>query len=442
VNVIKSIFDKTTNLSATDYDQLILAMNNMIDLARHGRSDQTPTGSIAGYLNGDMANSLNLVFKTLEAVGITTDNTNLSDTEKIQLLLSWQSLGSYGGQQIIDNAVGVVDRARQTFDPKTGQYVNLDPSRTLQSYVEVDYIKTANQVIFDNLASLKDALNITKNILGVLQVIQNISNRIQAPTISQFAWPPQTNGDVPTELQLILQTAVTANDPLAVFYRPILAAYQQDLQQAQVLAAQNGTTITEEFKKLGGYAKAYRDLSEDNINRFKLFYRMAASAHFAQVYPSSMGTADDARTLLQARKDLSAQWTLLNQITNSSQASSDTSAAQTVLATSILDVMKDISTAFLTVDPNDPGDLQFGVRRWILDNQDKAITTTNRKEIGVYQDHIANAITTAESLNERQREDVKRYTYVFEQFYKSAQSILERLTQIIEKIAGNTGDLQ
>lgn len=55
---------------------------------------------------------------------------------------------------------------------------------------------------------------------------------------------------------------------------------------------------------------------------------------------------------------------------------------------------------------------------------------------GDKQRHLSNAITSSESFNDTQREELRRVMFTFEEFYKSATSLLSRMTQLIEKMAG------
>ena len=54
---------------------------------------------------------------------------------------------------------------------------------------------------------------------------------------------------------------------------------------------------------------------------------------------------------------------------------------------------------------------------------------------GSYQTHLNNAIVASQALNDAKREDLRRVMFVFEEFYKSATSMLSRLTQLIERMA-------
>lgn len=78
------------------------------------------------------------------------------------------------------------------------------------------------------------------------------------------------------------------------------------------------------------------------------------------------------------------------------------------------------------------------VKKWVLDGYDahgaSGITTS-----GIKQQHITDAIVAAQSTNDSQKEAVRRYMFVFEEYYKSAAGVLNKITQLIEKMAQNIG---
>jgi hypothetical protein len=51
------------------------------------------------------------------------------------------------------------------------------------------------------------------------------------------------------------------------------------------------------------------------------------------------------------------------------------------------------------------------------------------------QGSITTAITAGENLNDTQKEKVRRFMFVFEEYYKSASAILTKITQIIQRMA-------
>ena len=99
--------------------------------------------------------------------------------------------------------------------------------------------------------------------------------------------------------------------------------------------------------------------------------------------------------------------------------------------------------ARLSTDPNAPipANSTFSAQqkasalvRWIIDNYDKR-QGVDANLGGAAQQNVTFAITSAQSLNDTQKEDVRRFLFVFEEYYKSASAMLQAITQIIQKMA-------
>lgn len=76
------------------------------------------------------------------------------------------------------------------------------------------------------------------------------------------------------------------------------------------------------------------------------------------------------------------------------------------------------------------------VRSWLLDgyNIHGASGVANQGKI---QNGITAAITASESLNDSQKESVRNYMFIFEEYYKSAAATLTAISQMIQKMAQN-----
>lgn len=70
---------------------------------------------------------------------------------------------------------------------------------------------------------------------------------------------------------------------------------------------------------------------------------------------------------------------------------------------------------------------------WVLDG----LAADNAAASGKIQENLGFAITAAQSLNDQQKEETRRFLFLFEEFYKSASAILTKITQILEKMAQN-----
>ncbi len=77
-----------------------------------------------------------------------------------------------------------------------------------------------------------------------------------------------------------------------------------------------------------------------------------------------------------------------------------------------------------------------GCQAWTIDNYN-VHGSGNAAKAGIIQQHLTFAVTAGESLNDTQKESVRNYLFIFEEYYKSASAVLQAITQIISKMAGN-----
>ncbi len=102
-------------------------------------------------------------------------------------------------------------------------------------------------------------------------------------------------------------------------------------------------------------------------------------------------------------------------------------------------VLSDIKSVFVTPGGADvtsaTGYLSSisGLTKWLLDNYQ----SVGSLSAGQFQTNITFAITAAQSLNDSQNESVRRFLFIFEEYYKSASAILQQITQILERVAQN-----
>lgn len=436
MEAIKAIYDKRisnpdyngTPLTAADYDNLINALNSLSDLAKNGLRIQ-PSGSTlsyTGYMGKEMAQRLDLVMRSLQAAGINYGaSTGLSDSQKIELIQNWQSLAGYGVEAILEEA---------TAPPSSVYY-----TRSLQSMVELEYVKEGNDLIAINLSDLEETLRIDNDILKTLTVVQNISNQIKVENTGSptFAFPPTKNGDLPHLAQEIIGTLPGDDqDQESIregYYQDLGIAQQRALARNPVSQAEYEQFTQEEFDKLSTFADRIRgntDSNGDELTKFMQLYKIAASAQFTQVFPTATPTSSALSELLTAKTDL------MNQLAQLEAAAPDASrSVVNSLAYFVYKVALDISAAFQGVNPSDISLMTTALKKWILDNQDKAINSTEGEKTGDIQQNITQAIQAAENLNDTQKEKVRNYMFIFEQFYRSSSAILQKVTQLIERMA-------
>lgn len=162
-------------------------------------------------------------------------------------------------------------------------------------------------------------------------------------------------------------------------------------------------------------------------------YMQSASAFFSQQIPIPDPRSTAAVELLAARSALIIKLDRLESDSKHSRTSANT------LAFFLDIVIRDITDHFASTDPTSRSAMSTAIYQWILDGQNLPVGSTQAVVTGKVQDHLAQAIKASESLNDSQKDKVQRYMYIFQQFYQSASAVLQKVTQIVEKIAQGIG---
>jgi hypothetical protein len=109
----------------------------------------------------------------------------------------------------------------------------------------------------------------------------------------------------------------------------------------------------------------------------------------------------------------------------------------------LINLIPAIKTAALS-DYNSPAYFQYhlqlqllsSVKTFIMDGQGKTIAQLQSVATqNPIQTHVTNALTAAITAEESSREDVKRYIFIFQQFYKTTAAMLTALEKMLENIA-------
>lgn len=376
----KSTMDRITapdyTFSSDDYRSIVFAIQGLANLAKNGKEGGDPSNPNVGYFNGDMADHLKEIMSYFKVVGIDSfSSLDIPNSEKEAKIEGLQTLSTFGLKDLLVKTIALYPTYTQTVDPKTGKVLNLSTESTMQSLVETEYIKNGNDLIGTQLDGLQTALELTNRTLDILTNMQNIMNMI---TID-----PRTG-----TLTIPTTTDMTA---------------------------------------------------------FKTQYKSAASVFFRQLIPRVLSGTTVATDLYKSKQQLFS--TLLKLEAINPQATRKT---PDTLAANIFAVITDISAQFNAISNSVNKDtlllnptafeakFKSAAVKWIMDGQNLKISDDTAGNSGRFQSHLSTAISTAETLNDKQRDDVRRYLYIFEEFYKSATKMLEILSETIEKMAQRT----
>lgn len=263
-----------------------------------------------------------------------------------------------------------------------------EANRSLQALVELVYVKTGNEVMANSLQALEEALSTTQDSLNILTDLQTLHNRIQPNAKKPFSAffnvsRPGTNSD-PS-----LYRAQYAAAASAYFGQPVNPLLNADL----------GST------------------------------NAAGSAVPGAGFPDALANLISLRERL---KDEITKLIPITKVTSSAQLG-DTLLGK--LQAVVADLNKVFAVSGVPVSATTPTmDAFKAFKNWMLDNLDQH-GNANAAKAGLIQQNITFAITAGQSTNDSQKEQVRRYLFVFEEYYKSASAVLQALTQIITKMA-------
>lgn len=249
-------------------------------------------------------------------------------------------------------------------------------------------------------------------------------------SVGPTTYPSVTSADINAHtIQALVELVYcqTAND--------VLTSAMASLQQA-LATTQNVLTTLTSLQNLKNSLKPIAkstfdfDYGGGSVGDYAEDYNEAASAFFGvpidpAFYIGSTLIEDDstpefaefATNLAQYKSSLATQIAFLSTIT-------DTADPNTLYA-KLKIVYNDIPT-----DTSDYSD----VSNWVLDNYD----THGAQGValsGNLQQHLTDAITAGQSLNSSQQQKVQNYLFIFQQYYQSAAAILNKIDQIIGRMA-------
>ena len=293
-------------------------------------------------------------------------------------------------------------------------------THTEQALTELVYVQTANDMLGSALTNLDTALNTTQSVLNILQGLQNLHNEINVKSKSTFNFN--------------------------YFLGPSAARFLNPSHGTTVIAAPNAhATMYLSYGGIGiqngnpvyGYKTKTRTTGLmgtrstihfcGNVTAYESAYFKAASAYFGQAIDPTFnfssanapGYSTYVDTLKSLKQKLSAEIDALVP---------QTPAASRNDPTSLLGTLRKVLAEL-------PANFQFStVEKWALDNYN-VHGSTGASLAGNLQNDITFAITAAQSLNNAQAEKVRRYLFIFQEYYQSAAAILSGLSQIIQQMA-------
>jgi hypothetical protein len=242
-------------------------------------------------------------------------------------------------------------------------------AHNLQAFIQLVYLKTANNVLVQNMGQLEDALSITNNVLNTLTGVQTLKNDISVNSKGTFNF---------------------------------------------------------------NYSQSASNYSKN--------YTTAASAFFGTpvTVSATLGTASTLATNItnyftlrnEIKTELSALLPLTPTVTSGTSQTPDPTSLYAKLQVVYQDMTKYVSSTATSTTAG----IQTGIKSWIVDNYN-SVSGAAAANAGDIQQNLTNAITAGQSLNTTQAQSVQNYLYIFQEYYKSASSLLTAINTIVTQMA-------
>lgn len=304
-------------------------------------------------------------------------------------------------------------------------------AHTEQALIELVYVRTANELLGTAMGNLDSALNTTRSVINILTALQNLKNEISVSSKSAFGFDYFTglyNGkgifindddlnDAISQTitrQTLLPTGSTrrtANFTSGAGSRGTLFIQTNFIGQLQTFVRQ---TAGAENRVRGA-------------TNFQATYNAAASAYFGKAIDpffnfsgaGASGFTAFRSTLMALKESLRKEISVLFRQTPSASRNDPNS------------LLENLRTVYNGL----PSNFNYStIQKWVLDNYN-VHGSSLAASAGALQNAITFAMTAAQSLNDTQKEKVRRFLFIFQEYYQSASAVLSKITQIVEKMA-------
>jgi hypothetical protein len=298
-------------------------------------------------------------------------------------------------------------------------------SHTLQNLIEVSYIRTANEVLYQGFNNLDNAITTSTNTLNTLQQIQTLHNAVYTRSLSAFPFHYDSaygsRDDYMKEYNRLAS---------AYYGQPIIPDFIFKSAGAQGMDG-TGRLLYSSFSKFSSDMKVARMQLSDNVHMLSGQLSPADLANPNSLYATAKKVLDEMPPLTGPSSGPNYVDTKL-WILDGYSISSGQDLAQTTPQL-VSGTTGRITPGGTVINPlNESGVLVNPLGSGYLGSQ---ASRNNAAIAGNIQQSITFAITAAQSLNDTQKEKVRQFLFVFEEYYKSAATILATITRIIEKMA-------
>jgi hypothetical protein len=393
------------------------AFNPGTALAALGYLPQTTSisANLTDAMSQDMATQLVNLNNLLSSVGYNTQDPTASNASLSQLGAALSTLQSFTTQITVQNPTNPAVTTQQTVSQFTVALQNAMNSlatatitddaesgaSSLQEVLQTDYIALGNELIYNEMSQLQEAMNANQTALSYLNSVQDLMNQKS-----------------PQQFTLDLAQLSTTNPQTLVGQTSTGSAYDT-FESGNFQPDINGQAYFANNPALAQYCETSPGSGVYKTNLFVQAFNEQLSGGSQSAYTFS---------LQQIYNNLGALVTSLEAATaGNTSASSDIISSIQAVQNDMLQASGNTLVTPTSTNPNPPpsGESTTDVTTWVDD------MTTN----STYQNDLSNAITAAQGFNDTENENLQNVMFVFEEFYKSATSMTSDLTQLIEQIA-------
>jgi len=227
-------------------------------------------------------------------------------------------------------------------------------------------------------------------------------------TLIELSYVKTANDGVEIQMSKLEQALQTTNNVL------LTLTDTQNLHNA-VSTASKSAFVFDYKSSYGGvnnYAKAYNAAAS-------AYYGTPINPTFNYASAGASGFASYMSSFLTTKSSIKGEITSLSSLSTPSALTDPNS----------------LYTRLKTVYSQMPSTVTYSsLKEWALDNFDQH-SNANAGNAGKIQQAITTAVTAAQSLNQTQTTKVQSYLFLFEEYYKSAATILSQLEQLLIKMA-------
>ncbi len=333
-----------------------------------------------------MGQALDKLIRSLRAAGwdpIGNPGTSAAATTALANVTGPTTTSIYGLAGVLQQAASAAVQAHLVNDAA------VTDSMSIQQVLMVDYVSRGNEILFNEMQLLKNAIDINQQALSYLNSLQDLMNQKDPQKFIM-------------QLQDLNSVNVNTTNPQSQFDTFEKDTYDQSLATISRLGSASGSPT-------------------DNAAYAAYFNGLATGSPITPSDPLSVGSFNDLSTAVNNVAAFS-----VTTITNNLQYLITQVGAQggSQVSGGLISALTQIKTDFTGLATTNSA---TAIQQWIQDTQ--------TSDPGSFQRDLSNAIVSSQSFNDTERENLREVMFVYEEFYKSATGLLSRLTQLIEKMA-------